>query len=201
MDRTQSFEAEALPHLDAVYRFALRLSGNPAAAEDLVQDTYLRAYRAWEQYTPGTRAKSWLFTICRNAYLRQRERDTRRTELVDRAAREDPGLNDSPAREAPIFTGGHDYDPEGDFFRDIIDDTILDAIDRLPPDFREAIVLSDLQGLPYQEVAEILNVPLGTVKSRLFRGRRMLQKKLYDYAVEFGYLKPNATPADAELDV
>jgi RNA polymerase sigma-70 factor, ECF subfamily len=201
MDRTQSFEAEALPHLDAVYRFALRLSGNPAAAEDLVQDTYLRAYRAWEQYTPGTRAKSWLFTICRNAYLRQRERDTRRSQLVERAAREDPGLNASPAREAPIFTGGHDYDPEGDFFREIIDDTIMDAIDRLPPDFREAIVLSDLQGLPYQEVAEILDVPLGTVKSRLFRGRRMLQKKLYDYAVEFGYVKPNAAPADAELDV
>ncbi len=201
MDRTQSFEKEALPHLDAVYRFALRLSGTPTAAEDLVQDTYLRAYRAWEQYTPGTRAKSWLFTICRNAYLRQRERDTRRTELVHRAAQSDPELNDSPAREAPIFTGGHDYDPEGDFFREIIDDTILDAIDQLSPDFREAVVLSDLQGLPYQEVAEILNVPLGTVKSRLFRGRRMLQKKLYDYAVEFGYVKPNAGPADAETDI
>jgi RNA polymerase sigma-70 factor, ECF subfamily len=200
MDRTQSFETEALPHLDAVYRFALRLSGSPAAAEDLVQDTYLRAYRAWDQYTPGTRAKSWLFTICRNAYLRQRERDTRRTELVDRAAREDPGLNDSRSRETPIFTGGHDYDPEGDFFREIIDDTILDAIDALPPDFREAVVLSDLQGLPYQEVSQILGVPLGTVKSRLFRGRRMLQKELYDYAVEFGHVRPNAAPADAELD-
>lgn len=200
MDRIQSFETEALPHLDAVYRFALRLSGSPAAAEDLVQDTYLRAYRAWEQYTPGTRAKSWLFTICRNAYLRQRERDTRRSELVDRAAREDPALDGSPARETPIFTGGHDYDPEGDFFREIIDDTILDAIDTLPPDFREAVVLSDLQGLSYQEVAGILNVPLGTVKSRLFRGRRMLQQKLYGYAVEFGYVKQNVVPADAELD-
>ncbi|MEJ2218632.1 MAG: sigma-70 family RNA polymerase sigma factor [Gemmatimonadota bacterium] len=200
MDRIQSFETEALPHLDAVYRFALRLSGSPAAAEDLVQDTYLRAYRAWEQYTPGTRAKSWLFTICRNAYLRQRERDTRRSELVDRAAREDPALDGSPARETPIFTGGHDYDPEGDFFREIIDDTILDAIDTLPPDFREAVVLSDLQGLSYQEVAGILNVPLGTVKSRLFRGRRMLQQKLYGYAVEFGYVKRNVVPADAELD-
>ncbi|HKJ91999.1 MAG TPA: sigma-70 family RNA polymerase sigma factor, partial [Longimicrobiales bacterium] len=188
MDRLQSFETEALPHLDAVYRFALRLSGNPAAAEDLVQDTFLRAYRAWEQYTPGTKAKSWLFTICRNAYLRQRERDTRRAELVDQAARDEPGLDGSPAREAPIFTGGHDYDPEGDFFREIIDDTILEAIDALPQEFREVVVLSDLQGLPYQEVAGILHVPLGTVKSRLFRGRRMLQQKLYSYAVEFGYV-------------
>src|SRR5690606_8230101 len=86
MDRNASFEAEALPHLDAVYRFALRLTGSPADAEDLVQETFLRAYRAWDQYTPGTRAKSWLFTICRNTFLRQRERSVRHDEILQQAA-------------------------------------------------------------------------------------------------------------------
>ncbi len=194
MGQTQEFEAEALPHLDAVYRFALRLCGSPALAEDLVQETFLRAWRAWDQYTLGTRAKSWLFTICRNVYLRQKERDTRRDEIVERTARENPDL-DGPMREAPIFTGARDYDPEGDFFRELVDDSILEAIDALPEDFRECVVLSDLQGLTYQEIADILDVPLGTVKSRLFRGRRMLQETLYDYAVEFGYVQARGEDA------
>ena len=191
MTRRESFEAEALPNLDAVYRFALRLTGSPGEAEDLVQETFLRAYRAWDQYTPGTKAKSWLFTICRNAYLRQRERDMRRDELVSEGARSesDPA---SAAFETPVFAGRADYDPEGDFFRDLVDDSIIDAIDELPADFREAVVLSDLQGLSYQEVADVLGVPLGTVKSRLFRGRRLLQEKLYAYALENGYIKERA---------
>lgn len=186
-DPRESFQEEALPHLDAVYRFALRLTGSPGEAEDLVQETYLRAYRAWDQYTPGTKAKSWLFTICRNAFLRSRERDARRRELVAEAAREEPDRD--TAGELPLFAGHSDYDPEGDFFRSLVDDRVLDAIDALPDDFREAVVLSDLQGLTYGEVAEILQVPLGTVKSRLFRGRRLLQKRLYDYAVESGFLR------------
>jgi RNA polymerase sigma-70 factor (ECF subfamily) len=188
MDRRQQFELEALPHLDAVYRFALRLTGSPAAAEDLVQETYLRAWRAWDQYTLGTRAKSWLFTICRNAFLRERERDQRRDEIVEQTAHDEAG--DGPGDEMPIFAGAWNDDPEGDFFRTIIDDTILDAIDALPDDFREVVTLSDLQGLSYQEIAGILDVPLGTVKSRLFRGRKLLQETLHDYAVEFGYIRP-----------
>lgn len=186
--KAESFQEEALPHLDAVYRFALRLAGSPAEAEDLVQDTFLRAYRSWDQYTPGTRAKSWLFTICRNSFLRQRERDIRRDELVTEAAESD---SDTPRaiREMPIFAGRADYDPEGDFFRSLVDDRILDAIDALPQDFREVVVLSDLQGMTYQEIADIVEVPLGTVKSRLFRGRRLLQQQLHDYAVESGFIE------------
>lgn len=184
--RRRSFEAEAIPHLDAVYRFALRLAGSPSEAEDLVQETYLRAWRAWEQYTPGTRAKSWLFTICRNAYLRQRERDSRRDELVAEAARAEPE-SEVTGTELPVFAGRADYDPEGDFYRALVDDRIIAAIDALPTDFREAVVLSDLQGLSYQEVADVLDVPLGTVKSRLFRGRKLLQKQLHDVARESGF--------------
>lgn len=188
----RSFEAEALPHLDAVYRFALRLTGSPSEAEDLVQETYLRAWRAWDQYTLGTRAKSWLFTICRNAFLRQRERDSRRDELVAEAARAEPD-GAASASELPVFAGRADYDPEGDYYRSLVDDRILEAIDALPADFREAVVLSDLQGLAYQEVARVLAVPLGTVKSRLFRGRKLLQKQLYELALESGIISEGRT--------
>lgn len=184
--KSRTFEEEALPHLDAVYRFALRLTGSGADAEDLVQETFLRAYRAWDQYTLGTKAKSWLFTICRNAFLRGRERDTRRDELVTEAAA--TGSTSDRSGETPLFAGQADYDPEGDFFGSLVDEEVLEAVDELPDDFREAVILSDLQGLSYQEIARVLDVPLGTVKSRLFRGRRMLQKALYEYALESGFL-------------
>jgi RNA polymerase sigma-70 factor, ECF subfamily len=187
-ERARSFEEEALPHLDAVYRFALRLTGSPSEAEDLVQETYLRAYRAWDQYTPGTRAKSWLFTIGRNAYLRERERDARREELVAQAARE-TNAGAADLGETPIFAGRPDYDPEGDFFRNLVDDRIFQAIDSLPKEFREVVVLSDLEGLNYQEIADVVDAPLGTVKSRLFRGRRALQKTLYQLARDNGYIQ------------
>ncbi|HEX7119839.1 MAG TPA: sigma-70 family RNA polymerase sigma factor [Longimicrobiales bacterium] len=191
MDRTQSFEAEALPHLDAVYRFALRLAGSPADAEDLVQETFLRAYRAWEQYTPGTRAKSWLFTICRNVFLRQRERSVRHDEILHQAAGSaDAAGADSP--EGPLFAGASADDPEGNFFRELVDDSVLDAIEALPDEFRDAVILSDLEGLAYAEIAAVLDIPVGTVKSRLFRGRRQLQEKLYAYAVDNGYIRPRA---------
>lgn len=186
-ERRESFREEALPHLDAVYRFALRLSGSPDRAQDLVQDTYYRAYRSWEQYTPGTRCKSWLFTICRNVFLRGRERNQRHDEILSEQAPEDPR---TLSREAPVFAASKDSDPEGDFFRELVDDEVLEAIDELPEEYREAVVLSDLEGLPYAEVAEVLEVPVGTVKSRLFRGRRRLQEQLYDYAVSMGYTAP-----------
>jgi RNA polymerase sigma-70 factor (ECF subfamily) len=188
-DRLRSFEEEALPHLDAVYRFALRLTGSAADAEDLVQETFLRAYRSWEQYTPGTSAKSWLFTICRNTFLRQRERERRRDEVVERAARESDGPS-VPGGELPLFMPAAQSDPEGELFRDMIDESILNAIERLPADFRDAVVLSDLEGLSYAEIASVLDIPVGTVKSRLFRGRRLLQQELYSYAIEEGYIRP-----------
>lgn len=179
------FVEEAIPHMDAVYRFALRLAGSQDAAEDLVQDTFFRAYRAWDQYTPGTRCKSWLFTICRNVFLRQRERRQRHDEILTETAQEDPR---SLSREAPVFAASKDSDPEGEFFKAIVDNTILEAIDALPEEYRIAVVLSDLEDMSYNEIAEIMEIPVGTVKSRLFRGRRQLQKRLHGYAVEMGYI-------------
>ena len=171
--------------MDAVYRFALRLAGTQDAAEDLVQDTYFRAYRAWDQYTQGTNCKSWLFTICRNVFLRQRERKQRHDEIVTETAHEDPR---AISREAKVFAASKDVDPEGQFFDSIIDDEILRAIDALPEEYRAAVVLSDLEDLSYNEIAEVMQIPVGTVKSRLFRGRRQLQEKLHGYAVDMGYI-------------
>jgi RNA polymerase sigma-70 factor, ECF subfamily len=189
---TVGFEEEALPHLDAVYRFALRLSGSSDQAEDLVQETFLRAYKAWGQYTRGTAAKSWLFTICRNVFLRKRERSQRHDEIVsENVGHSGPGPN--PMN--PVWVSVLGVDPEGDFFESIIDDRIIEAIEALPEEYRTAVVLSDLEGLPYAEIAELMEVPVGTVKSRLFRGRRQLQQVLYDYAVEMGYI-PARTGTD-----
>ncbi len=183
--RGASFSEEAVPHMDAVYRFALRLTGSRDEAEDLVQDTYVRAFRAWEQYEPGTRCKSWLFTICRNVFLRGRERSQRHDEILLETAQDDPR---AISREAPVFAASRDEDPEGEFFRSIVDDQVFAAIDELPDEYLMAVVLSDLEDLSYGEIAEVMGVPVGTVKSRLFRGRRLLQRQLHDYAVEMGYI-------------
>lgn len=184
--KKSSFQDEAVPHLDAVYRFALRLSGSPDRAEDLVQETFLRAFRAWDQYTHGTQCKSWLFTICRNVFLRQQERGQRHDQIVSENVQRD-GTAPDPVN--PLWASVDGVDPEGEFFRTIVDDRIFQAIDALQEEYRTAVVLSDLEGLAYSEIAELMGVPVGTVKSRLFRGRRQLQRVLYDYAAEMGYIQ------------
>ena len=187
-----SFEAEALPCLDAVYRFALRLSGSEDEAEDLTQETFLKAQRAWAQYTPGTRVKSWLFTICRNAYLRDRARQKRHREIVaEQSAPARPGGD----AVRPLWADGGAA-PDADFFHALVDETVLTAISRLDEDFRAPLLLSDVEGLSYAEIAEITDVPVGTVKSRLFRARRRLQEALYDYAVETGFIRPEPRAAE-----
>lgn len=188
--KQEEFHEEAIPHLDAVYRFALRLTSSEAEAEDLVQETYIRAYRSWDQYTLGTNCRSWLFTICRNRFVRKGRRRARHDELLRENS---PTHRIYPLQRDPAFSESRDEDPEGGFFERIVDDTILEAIDGLPPQYREAVQLSDLEGMRYQEVADVLDVPVGTVKSRLFRGRRLLQEKLHDYAVSMGYLRPEGT--------
>jgi RNA polymerase sigma-70 factor, ECF subfamily len=178
-EKRASFQREALVHLDALYRVALRLTGNPADADDLVQETMLKAYRAWHQYQQGTNAKGWLLTILRHAFINEYRRRTRHPATVDIDAIE----------PFAVFDEVQEEDPQGHFFDQIVDDEVLRAIDELPEQFREAVVLSDVEGMSYEEVARILEVPIGTVKSRLFRARRLLQGKLYAYAVEMGYIK------------
>ncbi len=177
------FDAEALPHLDALYRVALRLTSDPSQAEDLVQDTMLKAYRAWRQYRPGTNARGWLLTILRNTFIN----DYRRRKL-------EPVATDIEAVEPhALYRHVEEVDPEGAFFSQIVDDKVLEAVDALPPDFREVLVLSDMEGMSYGEIAEALHIPVGTVKSRLFRARRQLQTALYQYAVETGIIPARET--------
>lgn len=183
-EQRRAFEREALPHLDSLYRVALRLAGEASRAEDLVQETILKAYRSWHQYESGTNVRAWLLTILRHTFINQYRRDRHRGPQVDVAEIE----------PYTIFREVQEADPEGRFFDQIVDDEVLEAIDALPDEFREAVVLSDLEGLTYAEIANATGVPVGTVKSRLYRGRQALQKRLYDYAVENGYLKPKPSP-------
>jgi RNA polymerase sigma-70 factor (ECF subfamily) len=177
-DRRAQFEREALVHLDALYSFALKLTRARDDAEDLVSDTMLRAFDRWEQYQLGTNIRAWLFTILYHTFVsRKRRIDAREVQLPD-----DP-------ESWSAYEAVGESDPEGRFYDSFIDEEVTREIDRLPEDYRTAVVLSDIQGLRYAEIAEILGIPEGTVKSRLFRGRRILQKRLVDYAVEMGYVK------------
>lgn len=173
--------------MDAVCRFALRLTRDPNRAQDLTQDTFLRAFQSWERYEPGTRARSWLFTICRNLFLRGEER--RHREILSEVAEEDPRRL---SREANVLMAVRDRHPEGAFWGNVVDDEILKAIEELPASFRKAVVLSDLEDLAYDEIAGVLGVPAGTVKSRLFRRRKMLQRRLYGCAVSEGIIPSSA---------
>jgi RNA polymerase sigma-70 factor (ECF subfamily) len=174
-----SFEREALVHLDTVYRVARRLAGNTAEAEDLTQETMLKAFRAWQQFRPGTNARAWLLTILRNTFINQYRRAGNRPEPLDVHAIE--GFT--------VFRDVQTADPAGAFFAQIVDDEVLRAVDQLPVEFRETLVLSAVEDLSYAEIAQVTGVPVGTVKSRLFRGRQLLQRSLYEYAVEMGYVK------------
>ena len=176
------FEAEVLPQLDTMYRVARRLTGETADAEDLVQEALLRAWRGWGGFTTGSNVRAWLLTILRNTFIsRWRSRKHEGTPI---------SLDDADPHA--IYRAVGSQDPEGHFFERVVDAKVMAAVDDLPPEFREALVLSDIEGLPYAEVAGILQVPVGTIKSRLFRARRQLQTKLRAHAVELGILKERA---------
>lgn len=178
-DRSAQFEHEALVHLDRLYGLALRLTGGDVPrAEDLVQDTILKAWRAWDAFERGTNARAWLSTILRNTFINDFRRRRRRPDPV--------AFDDVSERE--VFAEVADEDPEGGFFDRLVAEEVTAAIDELPDEFRVAVVLSDLEGLSYEEVADAMGIPVGTVKSRLYRGRRRLQHRLYSYAREMGYL-------------
>lgn len=178
-DKRAAFEREALVHLDALLGLALRLTGgDEPRSEDLVQETVLRAWRSWDNYQAGTNCRAWLMTILRNGFINEFRQRKRRPAQVEF----------SEVQERSVFMDVAHSDPEGDFFEEIVDDRVTEAIQELPDEFRIPLVLSDLEGLAYQEIAEIMEIPVGTVKSRLFRARRRLQRQLYDYAREMGYV-------------
>ncbi|MDT8436473.1 MAG: sigma-70 family RNA polymerase sigma factor [Gemmatimonadota bacterium] len=177
--RLPEFEREALPHLDALLGLALRFTGgDEARSEDLVQEAFLKAWRSWKSFEAGTNCRAWLMTILRNTFINQFRRgrsrgsDVEFDEIAERATDDD------------LFHA----DPEGLVLDRIVGEEIARAIEELPDEFRVPVVLADIEGLGYQEIAETLEIPVGTVKSRLFRARRRLQGRLYRHAVEMGYL-------------
>jgi RNA polymerase sigma-70 factor (ECF subfamily) len=173
MQPEDRFAAEVVAQLDAMLSFALRFTRARADAEDLVSDTILRALDRRHQYQLGTNVRAWLFTILYRLFVARRRGGTR----------ELPFTEDEHEAEA---------DPEGRFFDSLVDETVMRALDELPGPYRAAVVLSDMQGLDYREIAELLGVPSGTVKSRIFRGRRRLRTKLAEYAAEMGFHRVHA---------
>jgi RNA polymerase sigma-70 factor (ECF subfamily) len=184
----QRFQEEAMPLLDSLYAGALRMTRNPADAEDLVQDTLLRAYRAFNRFEPGTNLKAWLFRIMTNAYINTYRKKQREPLKVSQDEVEDFDLY----RELKDHDPSLSETPETIVLDSLVDSDITEAIDDLPEQFRLAVVLSDVEDFSYAEIAEIMDVPLGTVMSRLHRGRKALQKRLWELARDRGIVKGSA---------
>jgi len=183
------FEELALGHLDPLYSAALRLTKNERDAEDLVQDTCMRAYRFFDKFERGTNIKAWLFKILTNTFINRYRRKVKERSVVEGVERE--VVHDQfISRDTTDLAAN----PEQYFFDRLLSDDVLRAIDALPIDFRLVVILADLQEFSYKEIAEILECPVGTVMSRLFRGRKLLQKTLRQYAEGQGVL---AKPAEA----
>ena len=168
------FEEEALVHAEQLYRIALRLTGSPQAAEDLVQDTYLRAFRSWQSYKPGTNLAAWLATIMRNANLDELRRQSRRPVQEPLDDDGDYYLYNRLAESGP--------QPQDEVLARLSGNAIVSALGDLPPNFREVVVLVDVGDFSYADAADILGIPIGTVMSRLYRGRRLLKRALADQA-------------------
>ncbi len=174
-----TFEAIALPHLPAVARVARALAKDASDADDLVQETFLRALRHWDTFAPGSDCKRWLATICRNVFLAQKGREARVTAVEDETLE---ALGAADTHLAARAVGLDDL-----FDRFDLGPAILEAVAALSPAFRDVVTLSDVEGFTYEEIAELLMIPLGTVRSRLFRARRLLQESLLAHAVDRGF--------------
>ncbi len=174
------FDKEFLPHLDALYNFAFHLTHNEENSNDLVQDTFLKAYRFIESYERGTNAKAWLFQILKNSFINEYRRKVRTPNEVD--YEDYVAYQDS---DEASHVGA--LDMRDDVFKGLIGDEVTRALNDLPVDFRTVILLSDIEGFSYEEMAKIINIPIGTVRSRLNRARNLMKEKLRTYATKMGY--------------
>lgn len=177
------FDQEALPHLDALYNTALRMTQNPSDAEDLVQETYLKAHRFWDRYQAGTNCKAWLFKILTNTRINQYIKKSKQPTQV---SFEDVAPVLSGPAPAPLERA-----TQGDMavFADLLHDEVKGALEAIPDEFRTVLILSVIEGFAYKEIAQILDIPIGTVMSRLFRGRKLLQRSLREFARRRGLVK------------
>lgn len=191
------FERQALVHLDALYGAAYRLTRNARDAEDLVQDSLLRAYKFWDSFQQDSNCKAWLLRIVTNTFINEYQRRKRSREVLD-AATAEQDATDGVLVQA---SAGDKQSPDQAIMQASVSDDVQRALEQLPDDFRTAVILCDMQGLSYKEIAEIMETPVGTVMSRLFRGRKLLAATLREFAVAEGYVKADAKKPDDTIDL
>jgi len=171
------FEKDAMEFAPQLYSAALRMTRNPADAEDVVQETYLKAYRAYDTFTAGTNLKAWLYRILTNTYINKYRKDQRRPSEVELGELQDLYLYKRLGEHS-----GAAQSAEKDMLDDFVDEDIIEALESLPDTFRMPVLLADVEGFSYKEIADMLDIPIGTVMSRLHRGRKALQRKLWNVA-------------------
>jgi len=189
------FADQAMEYMPSLYSAALRMTRNRADAEDLVQETYLRAYRGFGGFQEGTNLKAWLYRILTNTFINSYRAKKRRPEETDVEEIEDFYLYRRLGGLEEARAGRSAEDELMDLFPEA---EVKDAVESLPENFRMAVLLADVEGFSYKEIADILEIPIGTVMSRLHRGRKALQKRLYDFATERGLASPGDNPEDRE---
>jgi len=178
------FDSQVMPYLDSLYNTAYWMTRSAEDAEDLVQETYFKAYKYYDKFEEGTNLKAWLFKILKNTFINNYRRKKLEPRSVDFAE-----IEDSFERIVRRDNNDQAVDPESEFFTGVLDDDVRKALESLPYDYRMVVILADLEDFSYKEIADILDCPVGTVMSRLYRGRKLLEKALLKYARQHGYIR------------